>query len=81
MEEKLDELDTKYSSKGVKVRGGNPPEVVESGCSRQGRKEGEDDGSDVSSIRDINNGTIRDDMPRRAVLVSEMIGKIAEYGK
>ncbi|KAK8106827.1 uncharacterized protein PG998_008840 [Apiospora kogelbergensis] len=81
IEEKLDELDTKYSSKGVKVRGGNPPEVVESGCSRQGRKEGEDDGSDVSSIRDINNGTIRDDMPRRAVLVSEMIGKIAEYAQ
>ncbi|KAK7932555.1 hypothetical protein PG985_003267 [Apiospora marii] len=81
IEENLDELDAIYSSKGTKVRGGIPPEVIELSSLEQGRQAIEADSSDISPLRDINNGTIRDDMPQRASLISEMIPKIAEYDK
>ncbi|KAI0889584.1 uncharacterized protein GGS22DRAFT_148652 [Annulohypoxylon maeteangense] len=81
LEKRLDAMDELFSLKTTKLVGSNPPVVVDSTllgkyphpsvCVSTGREPPE--------ARDINNGTIRDDVLERAELISQIIAKLKEY--
>ncbi|KAH7305584.1 hypothetical protein B0I35DRAFT_444067 [Stachybotrys elegans] len=85
LEERLDEIDEHYSRKATKITGGNPPTIVNLPVQRMGSAgngtPGPDSSPDLTDLRDINNGTIRDDIPERAELISKIASKLAEYDK
>ena len=81
-EEQLDALDLEYSLRDTKAVG-RPPQVIKIPADGLG--------SDATAAllaqhgeygepRDINNGTIRDDMPQRASLVANITQKLETYG-
>lgn len=78
LERELDDLDALYSSRNSKIVGdGSEPVVVVQvvdDAKAMGRAE-------MLSYRDINNGTVADDMPPRAELISRMARELASYGE
>lgn len=72
IEERIDTLDKHYSSRNVKLSNAKPPSIVTV-------SEPLDDFEKLE-FRDINNGTVNDDLPERAKLVAEMTSKLVEYG-
>jgi hypothetical protein len=74
-EERLDGMDGRFSSKNVKI------------CNAPGQKIVEVPAMDPRNedktlpFRHINNGTVRDDLPERKQLVSEIIQRLDQYGK
>ncbi|KAI1172668.1 hypothetical protein F4777DRAFT_495460 [Nemania sp. FL0916] len=71
LEQKLDAMDSHFSQRSVKLKGSKPPRVIDT-SQFSNELAGE-------SLRDINNGTIRDDMADRAALVEEITAKLKEY--
>lgn len=78
-------MDIEYSSRHVKVVGKYPPEVIRvppSGLIAEEEraclfaKHG-----NYAEPRDIDNGTLRKDMPKRAALVVDITQKLENYGK
>lgn len=84
LEEKLDTLDRRYSSKSVKIVGANPPEVVDLRGDLPPHLVANRNRDDIyrnEGLRDINNGTVRDDVEERASLVTEITATLREFGK
>ncbi|KAI9162852.1 hypothetical protein HJFPF1_04447 [Paramyrothecium foliicola] len=85
LEEKLDALDEQYSRKSTKILGSNPPVVITAPLMTKEQLEAATGSSgpqpDISRARDINNGTVRDDMPERVKILSEIVSKLAEYDR
>lgn len=83
LEEKLDAIDEQFSLKTTKIAGSGPPTVINCVSSGTNSNPAADatQAQQLPDVRDINNGTIRDDMPERAKLVSEVLAKLTEYGK
>ncbi|OTA98109.1 hypothetical protein M426DRAFT_17752 [Hypoxylon sp. CI-4A] len=79
LEEKLDAMDELFSLKTTKIVGCNPPVVVNINSIAKGKATDAGVDREVLDARDINNGTIRDDMPERAELVAKITAKLAEY--
>ncbi|KAI0134587.1 hypothetical protein BJ170DRAFT_679473 [Xylariales sp. AK1849] len=75
IEEKLDSLDKRYSSRNVKLLGIKSPQVID----RSSTETLPNDEDEKPQLRDINNSSVRDDLPERARLVAEMTLKLAEY--
>ncbi|KAI1841151.1 hypothetical protein JX266_012618, partial [Neoarthrinium moseri] len=77
LECKLDELDKRYSAKSCKVRvvNGEFQEVVETA----NNSSVSDDAGET--LVDINNGSVRVDIPERASLVKSITLKLAEYDR
>ncbi|EXL78953.1 hypothetical protein FOPG_06936 [Fusarium oxysporum f. sp. conglutinans race 2 54008] len=83
-EEQLDVMDIEYSSKHVKVVGKMPPEIIRippGGLSPEQEAELAATHGEYSTPRDINNGTVRDDMPQRASLIADIAQKLETYDK
>ncbi|KAI0855869.1 hypothetical protein F4860DRAFT_529870 [Xylaria cubensis] len=69
LERRLDRMDELFSRKSTKLVGSCPPKIInKSGVSAN-------DGPQ----RDINNGTIRDDLPERKSLIASISAKLQEY--
>jgi len=82
-EERLDRLDQIYASPQFRAVGRNPPEVIEvpsCGISPEEQVVLDEKHGRFSSPRDINNGTVRDDMPERAALIEEYTLLLDRYG-
>ncbi|KAI0148255.1 hypothetical protein F4776DRAFT_306666 [Hypoxylon sp. NC0597] len=85
LEERLDEMDKRFSLKTTKIIGSSPlypPVVIDATIpdkSPPNRDACVSAENELLGARDINNGTIRDDMPERAELLSEITVKLAEY--
>lgn len=82
-EEQLDVMDIEYSSKHVKAVGKTPPEIIRippGGLSPEQEAELAATHGEYSTPRDINNGTVRDDMPQRASLIADIAQKLETYG-
>ncbi|KAI1329058.1 hypothetical protein F5Y16DRAFT_367292 [Xylariaceae sp. FL0255] len=73
LEGRLDHMDVTFSSKDVKISGTHPPQIVNLGEVQLGKK--------GNGLRDINNGTIRDDLQERSTLLAEITVKLKEYDK
>ncbi|KAI0502755.1 hypothetical protein F5B22DRAFT_632149 [Xylaria bambusicola] len=71
LEEGLDQLDNQLSSKNTKLIGKNPPRIIDVRLERTNTY------NDIP--RDINNGTIRDDLAERAQLVAQVTAKLQQY--
>lgn len=72
LEERLDLIDGYLSKKNIKLVGVDQPKIINILENREGSGEG--------VPRDINNGTIRDDVGERAIILSQIIAKLQEYG-
>ncbi|KAK8131107.1 hypothetical protein PG984_007545 [Apiospora sp. TS-2023a] len=73
-EEKLDGMDHEYASPQVMAVGKEPPEIIKvppGGVSQEEQTRLDEKHGEWSSPRDINNGTVRDDMPERVALIDE----------
>ncbi|KAI6080504.1 hypothetical protein F4821DRAFT_251384 [Hypoxylon rubiginosum] len=83
LEEKLDAIDEQFSLKTTKIAGSGPPTVINCVSSGTNSNPAADatQAQQLPDVRDINNGTIRDDMPERAKLVSEVLAKLTEYDR
>ncbi|OTA97450.1 hypothetical protein M434DRAFT_391911 [Hypoxylon sp. CO27-5] len=84
LEERLDALDEQFSLKTTKRIVGSVPAVIIN-TSTYEKRQGVSNGINIAEgsleIQDINNGTIRDDMPERAELVSRITAKLAQYDR
>ncbi|KAK8014842.1 hypothetical protein PG990_008138 [Apiospora arundinis] len=83
-EEKLDRLDEVYASSHSMAVGKNPSEIVEvpsGGISQEEQARLDEKYSNYSSLRNINNGTVRDDMPERAALIEEYTLLLEKYDR
>ncbi|EWY92239.1 hypothetical protein FOYG_05820 [Fusarium oxysporum NRRL 32931] len=77
-------MDIEYSSKHVKAVGKTPPEIIRippGGLSPEQEAELAATHGEYSTPRDINNGTVRDDMPQRASLIADIAQKLETYDK
>ncbi|KAI1135031.1 hypothetical protein F5Y05DRAFT_396329 [Hypoxylon sp. FL0543] len=84
LEEKLDSLDEKFSLKTTKrIVGSKPPVIISTATYNKcpDPNKGINMEEESPETRDINNGTIRDDMLERAELVSRITAKLAEYDR
>ncbi|OTA63160.1 hypothetical protein K449DRAFT_37642 [Hypoxylon sp. EC38] len=82
LEERLDEMDKRFSLKTTKIIGSSPPVIIEATTtdkSSPNRDAYVSADNEPSGARDINNGTIRDDIPERAELISKITAKLVEY--
>ncbi|KAK8045469.1 hypothetical protein PG993_005493, partial [Apiospora rasikravindrae] len=83
-EERLDKLDQKYALPQVKVVGRRPPEVIEvptGGFSKEDQVRLDAKHGELSIPRDINNGSVRDDMPERKALIEEYTLILEKYDR
>ncbi|KAK6854675.1 hypothetical protein PG995_009768 [Apiospora arundinis] len=83
-EEKLDRLDQVYASPQSRAVGRNPPEIIEipsAGLSQEEQSVLDEKHGKFSSPRDINNGTVRDDMPDRVALIEEYTLLLNRYDR
>ncbi|KAK7932267.1 hypothetical protein PG985_002979 [Apiospora marii] len=83
-EEKLDKLDHKYASPQVMAVGAEPPEIINvpyGGVSREEKARLDEKHGEWSTPRDINNGTVRDDMPERTALIDEYTVLLKKYDR
>ncbi|KAI1300028.1 hypothetical protein F5Y03DRAFT_364809 [Xylaria venustula] len=71
LEERLDQMDNQLSSRDTKLIGANPPRIINFRLER--------DTLSPNVPRDVNNGTIRDDVAERAELVSQVTAKLQQY--
>ncbi|KAI1413760.1 hypothetical protein F5Y13DRAFT_198111 [Hypoxylon sp. FL1857] len=69
LEGRLDEMDARFSLKAAKVLISNSTIDANKGSDPQ----------EPLGVRDVNNGTIRDDVPERVELVAHIIAKLKEY--
>ncbi|KAI1452546.1 hypothetical protein F4805DRAFT_447137 [Annulohypoxylon moriforme] len=85
LEERLDEMDERLSLKTTKLVGSNPPIIVDATLPEKYPDQSVRVGTEGDSLpleaRDINNGTIRDDVLERAKIVSQIIAKLKEYDR
>ncbi|KAK8036543.1 hypothetical protein PG991_001680, partial [Apiospora marii] len=72
LESKLDSLDEHYARKSVRAYGRNPTKTVDLG-------QNPDRTHIHDQLREINNGTMRDDMPERAKLLAQIKATLVEY--
>ncbi|KAF3018198.1 hypothetical protein E8E14_012038 [Neopestalotiopsis sp. 37M] len=72
-EEKLDQMDQRFSSKNVGLSATQGLSVVELPVIDPQNED------KTLPFRHINNGTVRDDLPERQQLVSEIIGRLDQY--
>ena len=79
-EEELDAMDHEFSLENVKAVGAEPPLIVKGPFSPEKLTELAAAHGEFGVPRDINNGTVRDDMPERIQLISEIIVKLKDYG-
>ncbi|KAK8085716.1 hypothetical protein PG997_006987, partial [Apiospora hydei] len=83
-EERLDNLDQKYASPRVKAVGKRPSEVIEvptGGFSQEQQARLDEKHGELSTPRDINNDTVRDDMPERKRLIEEYTLLLEKYDR
>ncbi|KAI0450227.1 hypothetical protein F5B21DRAFT_442739 [Xylaria acuta] len=71
LEQRLDRMDERFSRKSTKIVGSCPPRVID-----QFRVNAE---PHDNTQRDINNGTIRDDLPERRSLITNISAKLKTY--
>ncbi|KAI0409114.1 hypothetical protein F4802DRAFT_232628 [Xylaria palmicola] len=71
LEERLDHMDSQLSDRNIKLVGDGPPRIVNVLVEKDGLL------SDVP--RDVNNGTIRDDLDERAAIVAQVTAKLKDY--
>ncbi|KAI8633267.1 hypothetical protein F5Y19DRAFT_294844 [Xylariaceae sp. FL1651] len=71
LEQQLDLMDKRFSRKSTKIVGSCPPIIVDN------LKVTDETGDNIP--RDINNGTIRDDLEERAALITDIAAKLREY--
>lgn len=64
-------MDNLYSQRDVHAFEKDPPRIIQSDQATE---------EVYPMLRPINNGTVRDDMPQRADLVSKIIDKLRQYG-
>ncbi|KAI2471290.1 hypothetical protein F4781DRAFT_131144 [Annulohypoxylon bovei var. microspora] len=83
LEKRLDLMDERFSLKTTKLIGSNPTVVIDTTMSKKDVDPVVCIGTEqrLSEAWDINNGTIRDDLPERAELVSKITAKLAEYDR
>ena len=73
LESKLHHLDDQYARKCVKAYGRSPTKTIDLGLNP-------DRSQVLDELREINNGTMRDDMPERAMLLAQIKTTLVEYG-
>ncbi|KAI0548392.1 hypothetical protein F4679DRAFT_322579 [Xylaria curta] len=69
LEQKLDQMDELFSRKSTKLVGSRPPKIIDKYAISA------NDGPQ----RDINNGTIRDDLLERRILIADISAKLQKY--
>lgn len=82
LEKRLDAMDQRFSLKTTKLSGFHNPVVVDTTVFEKRTNSTICASKELEppETRDINNGTIRDDIPERAELVSQVIERLKEYG-
>ncbi|KAI0440058.1 hypothetical protein F4803DRAFT_528873 [Xylaria telfairii] len=71
LEERLDQMDSQLSNRNTKLIGANPPRVINIHLER--------DRLSHDVPRDVNNGTIRDDLAERTTLIAQVTAKLGQY--
>lgn len=80
-EAQLNSMDTEYSLDHVKAVGADPPQIITEPITPELLNSLAATHGELGLPRDINNGTIRDDMPQRAALVADITQKLEQYGE
>lgn len=83
LEKRLDAMDQRFSLKTTKLSGFHNPVVVDTTVFEKRTNSTICASKELEppETRDINNGTIRDDIPERAELVSQVIERLKEYDR